>query len=116
MSLRLSRQGLVVVVAVGGLIAVGAALGGGSGAAGARRPTDDNRVLARVPATALDPRAREVRALERRLAETPGELDIALELARLRVEEARRQGDPRPLGYAESALAPWWYETLPPVP
>jgi Tfp pilus assembly protein PilF len=36
-------------------------------------------------------------------------------LARLQVEEGRRRGDPRFLGYAEAALGPWWDETMPPA-
>jgi Tfp pilus assembly protein PilF len=57
-----------------------------------------------------------VRGLERRLGEAPRDLETAVRLARLRVEEARRWGDPRLLGYAEAALAPWWSEPSPPVP
>ena len=116
MSLPLSRGTIasgLVVLSVATLIAVGVAVGGP--AAGPRRPTRDDLVLARVPA-AGDARAREVRGLERRLGETPGDLEAAVRLARLQVEEARRRGDPRFLGYAEAALDRWWQETMPPPP
>jgi Tfp pilus assembly protein PilF len=116
MSSRFSRHGLAsgaVVAAVVGLIAAGMAMGGTG--TGPRRPTRDDLVLGRVPATAVDARAKEIRLLERRLGEAPHDLEAAVRLARLDVEEARRRGDPRLLGYAEAALAPWWNETAPPV-
>jgi predicted Zn-dependent protease len=92
---------------------VGVALGGP--ATGPRRPGRDDLVLARVPAVS-DSRTREVRGLERRLDEAPSDLETAVRLARLQVEESRRRGDPRFLGYAEAALARWWDETIPPPP
>jgi len=110
MSLNVSRHTIasgVVVLAVVALIAVGAAIGGTSG--GPRRPARDELVLARVPAG-------EVRGLERRLGEAPRDLPTAVRLARLHVDESRRRGDPRFLGYAEAALGPWWTETMPPAP
>jgi Tfp pilus assembly protein PilF len=106
MSVRLSSG--AVVVAVLGLIAVGVAIGGP--AEGPRRPSRDELVLARVPAA-----GGEARGLERRLGEAPQDLETAVRLARLRVEEGRRRGDPRFLGYAEAALGPWWDETMPPA-
>jgi tetratricopeptide (TPR) repeat protein len=96
-----------VVVAVVALIAAGAAIGGSQGRP--RRPEQDQLVLARVPAG-------ESRGLERRLGEAPRDLQTAVRLARLQVDEGRRRGDPRFLGYAEAALAPWWEETMPPAP
>jgi tetratricopeptide (TPR) repeat protein len=109
---RLASGAVVVAVLVA--IAVGVAMGGT--ATGPRRPTRDDVVLARVPATALDARARELRDLERHLDLAPDDLDAAVRLARLQVEEARRRGDPRPLGYAEAALGPWWTQAAPPPP
>jgi Flp pilus assembly protein TadD len=103
----------LVVCSVGILIAVGVAVGGPQ--AGPQRPRRDDLVLLRVPA-AGDVRTREVRGLERRLAEAPGDLETAVRLARLQVEEARRRGDPRFLGYAEAALGRWWDETIAPAP
>jgi tetratricopeptide (TPR) repeat protein len=114
MSPPLSRSTVasgLVVCAVVSLIAVGVATGGP--AAGPRRPRRDDLVLARVP-PAADPGRREARALERRLGEAPGDLEAAVRLARLQVEEGRRRGDPRFLGYAEAALGRWWNETIPP--
>jgi tetratricopeptide (TPR) repeat protein len=115
MSIR-SRSTVALGLVIGSvaiLIGIGVALGGPQ--AGPRRPHRDDLVLLRVPA-AGDSRAREVRGLERRLGEVPGDLEAAVHLARLQVEEARRRGDPRFLGYAEAALEQWWDETIPPPP
>jgi tetratricopeptide (TPR) repeat protein len=103
----------LLIAAVAGLLAVGVALGGPG--VGPQRPDRDDRVLARVPA-AGDPRTRELRALERHLAARPGELTVATRLARLEIEEGRRRGDPRHLGYAEAALGFWWSDPAPPAP
>ncbi|WP_164019795.1 hypothetical protein [Pyxidicoccus trucidator] len=77
-------------------------------------PTSDAVVLERVPATAGDARARERASLRRALADQPGQLDLALRLARLDIEESRALGDPRYLGRAQAALAPWWDAPTPP--
>jgi Tfp pilus assembly protein PilF len=117
MSRAPSRHALAagsVVIVVVGLIGVGAAVGGRK--AGPQRPSRDDQLLARVAAAARDRRVDEARGLERRLGQAPADLDTAVRLARLRVDEARRSGDPRLLGYAEAALAPWWGQLAPPVP
>ncbi len=77
--------------------------------AGLRVPTDPNEVLERLPeAPARDPRARELRAQHRALREAPGSLPVALRVATLEIRSARERGDPRHLGRAQAALAPWW--------
>jgi Tfp pilus assembly protein PilF len=77
-------------------------------------PTSEEVVLERVPPTAGDARARERAALRKALAAQPGQLDLAARLARLDIEEGRARGDPRYLGRAQAALAPWWDEAQPP--
>lgn len=77
-------------------------------------PTSDTVVLEQVPATAGDARARERASLRRALAARPEQLDLALRLARLDIEEGRMRGDPRYLGRAQAALAPWWDAASPP--
>lgn len=76
-------------------------------------PTDDV-VLERVPPTASDGRARERARLRRELDANPGQLERAVRLARLDIEEGRARGDPRYLGRAQGALAPWWDAPEPP--
>lgn len=77
-------------------------------------PASDAVVLERVPATAGDARARERASLRRALAGNPAQLERASRLARLDIEEARERGDPRYLGRAQAALAPWWDSPSPP--
>jgi predicted Zn-dependent protease len=77
-------------------------------------PAADGEVLERVPATATDAKARERAALREALAARADQLDLALRLARLDIEEGRASGDPRYLGRAQAALAPWWEASAPP--
>ncbi len=76
-------------------------------------PTRGDVVLAQVPA-ATTPRARQMNQLRAALAERPGDLGSALRLAQMDIEESRRRADPRFLGYAQAALAPWWTQEQPP--
>jgi predicted Zn-dependent protease len=78
-------------------------------------PGSDQQVLERLPARAADPRQRELRALRTQLARDPGDVGVAVPLARRYYEEAAGEGDPRYIGYAQAALAPWWDEPEPPV-
>jgi tetratricopeptide (TPR) repeat protein len=79
-------------------------------------PKSDQQVLETLPARAADPRMRELRELRRELARDPLDLGAAVRLARRYYEEAASEGDPRYIGYAQAALAPWWGEPDPPVP
>src|SRR5689334_15669042 len=80
----------------------------------ARAAGDDAAVVARVPPRAADPAARDAERLRAQLREAPGDLGAALRLARLDVQAARDGADPRFLGRAEAALAPWWSEASAP--
>jgi tetratricopeptide (TPR) repeat protein len=77
-------------------------------------PASDQVVLEHLSTGSSDPRARELDQLRRRLASAPDDLALALEVARRNIEEGRARSDPRYLGYAQAALAPWW--TLPSPP
>jgi tetratricopeptide (TPR) repeat protein len=79
-------------------------------------PTADQQVLETLPSRATDPRLREMVALRRQLAANPRDLAVALQLARRYYDEVAAEGDPRYIGYAQAALAPWWDDTAPPVP
>jgi tetratricopeptide (TPR) repeat protein len=71
-----------------------------------RVPTHDAEVLERVR-PANDPTARDLRDLTRRLRANPSDQAVALDLARRHLVIARTTSDPRHVGYAEAALAPW---------
>jgi predicted Zn-dependent protease len=78
-------------------------------------PTDDAVVLERLPGKA-DPSLRALKRMRAALDAHPDRLEIALPLARKAVEASRATGDPRFLGQAEAALAPWWNATDAPAP
>jgi tetratricopeptide (TPR) repeat protein len=77
-------------------------------------PSDDRQVLERVPLAPRDPVARELGGLRARVAQQPGNLALAVQLARRYVEIGRSSGDPRYGGYAEAVLQPWWAAPAPP--
>ena len=84
-------------------------------ASSARVPTDPGEVLESLPFAANDARSREISGLRRALAQSPRDLPRALRLARLDIQLSRERSDPRYLGHAQAALAPWWSLELPPV-
>jgi Tfp pilus assembly protein PilF len=77
-------------------------------------PSDDKQVLERVPVRAGNPRARELQALRAAVQREPRNADAAAALAQHWIENALAEGDPRYVGYAQAALAPWWSEPAPP--
>lgn len=77
-------------------------------------PANDNVVVEQLRA---DPAADAgIRRLRAALARDPQNAEIAAALARRNVERARADADPRYLGYAQAALAPWWEAPAPPAP
>lgn len=78
-------------------------------------PASDAEVLEVLPARAADPRMREMRDLRVALARNPTDAGTALRLARRYYAEVAAEGDPRYIGYAQAALAPWWKQPDPPV-
>jgi len=79
------------------------------------RPQSDQQVLERLPARTADPGMRELNELRRALQADPRNLDVAVGLARRYYDMAAAQGDPRYIGYAQAAMAPWWDQANPPV-
>ncbi|MEO8153541.1 MAG: tetratricopeptide repeat protein [Rhizobacter sp.] len=78
-------------------------------------PATDQEVLEVLPARAADPRMRELRQLRAALAADPRDAEAAVRLARRYHEEVAAEGDPRYIGYAQAALAPWWSLADPPI-
>ncbi|NTX38307.1 tetratricopeptide repeat protein [Myxococcus sp. CA033] len=100
---------------LGVVLALACGCNRGTGAASAPfTPDNDTEVLEQVPARATDARARERAALRQELDRQPRQLELAVRLARLELKEGRARGDPRHLGRAQAALAPWWDEAEPP--
>ncbi len=77
-------------------------------------PTSDAAVLERLPFKPNDPVARELAQLRASLQRNPHDLEVAVTLARRYYELVSEEGDPRYLGYAQAALAPWWDMPTPP--
>ncbi|WP_157597866.1 hypothetical protein [Rhizobacter sp. Root29] len=80
-------------------------------------PAGDDTLVERLPVRIGDAaERRQQRALREQLRRHPAELSLATRLARDAIARARRDGDPRELGQAQAALAPWWNELRPPAP
>lgn len=79
-----------------------------AGAASAPRlPAEDREVLERLPLRPADPAAAELRALRAAARAAPADPAAVVPLARRYFALAQAEGDPRYVGYAEAALAPW---------
>ena len=78
-------------------------------------PGSDQQVLERLPTRAADPKQRELRELRDRWRAQPHDADVAARLARRYFEASAAEGDPRYIGYAQAALAPWWDKPEPPA-
>ncbi|MGH6634604.1 MAG: tetratricopeptide repeat protein [Gammaproteobacteria bacterium] len=77
-------------------------------------PAVDTEILERLPYRMADPRVREIRRLRAEQTREPGNLDLALTLARSSIELGRANWDPRYYGYAQAALRAWWDLPQPP--
>jgi predicted Zn-dependent protease len=77
-------------------------------------PRADDVVLERLPER-TDPSLKRLRTARAALAADPRNLALATALARNAIEASRENGDPRYLGLAQAALAPWWNDVAPPA-
>lgn len=77
-------------------------------------PADGAQVIERLPGK-NDPAQQEFKRLRNELALAQDKLPAAANLARRYIDEARREGDPRYLGYAQAVLSPWWGQENPPT-
>lgn len=82
--------------------------------AAARVPTSDAQVLEKLAFKPSDPLARELGQLRSAHLREPANRQIAVQLANRYYDMVGEEGDPRYLGYAEAALAPWWLQAQPP--
>jgi Tfp pilus assembly protein PilF len=112
------RRSAIVLASLGAAIALAVLLSaGGRGARGAAYvPPSDSSVVEHLPVRVNDPTSRELSTLRRALSADPTNVMLATRVARLDIQEARSGSDPRFLGYAQAALAPWWDLPSPPPP
>jgi Tfp pilus assembly protein PilF len=75
-------------------------------------PADDEQVLERLP-DRTTAQYRELKRLKAEVAAAPNDVGAAAALANAYYRISRSEGDPRFLGYAQAALAPWWKDTEP---
>lgn len=78
-------------------------------------PKDGSAIIEQLPRRA-DATQLALRGLRQQLDATPQDLALATRLAQRYIALARSETDPRYLGYAQAALAPWWRQAKPPVP
>lgn len=78
-------------------------------------PESDGKVLERLPFRPNDPLAREMAQMRAELQRNPRNIGAAVQLARRYYGLVAEEGDPRYLGYAQAALAPWWELATPPT-
>ncbi|MEC5159750.1 MULTISPECIES: hypothetical protein [unclassified Janthinobacterium] len=95
-------------------VCAAAALPGAAAVAAPYTPASGAEVVEVLPRRA-DPLQRELRSLRAALAAHPRDLGLATGLARRYIGAARSETDPRYLGYAQAALAPWWQLPAPPA-
>jgi len=77
-------------------------------------PTDDAQVLEHLPGRNTA-QFRELKSLQAAAAQAPNDLTRAAALATGYIRASRLEGDPRFLGYAQAALAPWWKDPAAPT-
>jgi hypothetical protein len=82
-------------------------------AAAPQRPTDDSLVLA-VVSPSRSEGISDLRRAKAELARDPKDARLAVQVARLAIEQGRASSDPRLYGQAQAALASWWDDTDPP--
>ncbi len=89
------------------LLTAAVLLGSGLASGEPYRPTGPAVVLERLPIKPGDARSRALAADRARLAAAPRDPALAMKVAQAYYELAGAEGDPRYIGYAEAALAPW---------
>jgi len=100
------------------LVLAALALTGWAGAAAGAPyvPPADDQVVERLALRAGDPAARQLATLRAQWRSDPTDVAAATQLARAYIDQAAAEGDPRYVGYAQSALQHWWREPDPPAP
>jgi Tfp pilus assembly protein PilF len=79
------------------------------------KPATDAQVLERLPFKPSDPVVRELAQMRSELQRNPQNREVAVRLALRYYGLVAEEGDPRYLGYAQAALAPWWDAPTPPT-
>ncbi len=78
-------------------------------------PEHGAQVLERISNAGQGSSPRALKSLRRDLAKDPANVELALRFARAAMEHSRIDGDPRFVGQAQAALAPWWNQSDAPL-
>ncbi|WP_295992150.1 hypothetical protein [Rugamonas sp.] len=78
-------------------------------------PASGAQVIETLPRRS-DPVQQDLQRLRAGLTAHPDDLSLATNLAQRYIALGRSETDPRYLGYAQAALAPWWKLAAPPLP
>jgi len=78
-------------------------------------PSSGKQVIETLPRRG-DPVQQQLRSLRAELNARPTDIALATSVARRYIALGRSETDPRYLGYAQAALAPWWTQAAPPPP
>ena len=95
----------IIAIALG-LLAIGAR-------AAPYIPSNGKQVIETLPRRG-DPVQQQLRSLRAELSAKPTDVALATDVARRYIALGRSETDPRYLGYAQAALAPWWAQAAPP--
>jgi tetratricopeptide (TPR) repeat protein len=76
-------------------------------------PSSGKQVIETLPRRG-DPVQQQLRSLRAELNARPTDVALATSVARRYIALGRSETDPRYLGYAQAALAPWWAQAAPP--
>ena len=76
-------------------------------------PQRGDDIVERLPRR-TDPAQQALRQLRAQLAARPHDVALTTAIAQRYIVTARAETDPRYLGYAQAALAPWWNQPAPP--
>ena len=78
------------------------------------QPKSDDEVLDDLPGSAQQRlQQRALWSQRNKASQSPEDLSLAVATARRFIEQARLDGDPRQLGYAQAALGKWWQSSEP---
>ena len=108
---RAFKRATILMVATIGVLSLT-----GNACADTFLPSDDSTIVERLRDRPLDRTDQELRKARAQLKLSPRDLALAVDVARRCIQVARRDGDPRYLGYAQAALASWWSTPNPPMP
>lgn len=78
------------------------------------RPSNDQQVVEVLRSRPLSSTERAWRELRARLRDQPRHVTLATQVARLALQQARQESDPRWMGQAQAALGPWWTQAQAP--